>query len=97
MLNWFTLKQLSCLSRFKRCFTGREVESKSAFKTMPFSALKRPAKNHRLLELLLFLGSLFTANLVTMSLTAKDKLAVKTFFGKVGAKAEDIGNETLSR
>lgn len=63
---------------------------------MPFSALKSPAKNHRLLELLFF-GSLFTANRVTMSLSAKDKLAVKTFFDKVAPKAEEIGNETLSR
>ncbi|XP_051569621.1 hemoglobin subunit alpha-2-like [Myxocyprinus asiaticus] len=32
-----------------------------------------------------------------MSLSAKDKEAVKTFFGKVASKAEDIGNEALSR
>ncbi|XP_051995022.1 hemoglobin embryonic subunit alpha-like [Xyrauchen texanus] len=32
-----------------------------------------------------------------MSLSVKDKEAVKTFFGKVGSKAEDIGNEALSR
>ncbi|ROL51190.1 Hemoglobin subunit alpha-1 [Anabarilius grahami] len=32
-----------------------------------------------------------------MSLSAKDKLAIKTFFDKVAPKAEEIGNETLSR
>ncbi|XP_071776740.1 hemoglobin subunit alpha-2-like [Centroberyx gerrardi] len=32
-----------------------------------------------------------------MSLSSKDKATVKAFFGKVGGKAEDIGNETLSR
>ncbi|KAK7174416.1 hypothetical protein R3I93_001585 [Phoxinus phoxinus] len=32
-----------------------------------------------------------------MSLSAKDKLAVKTFFDKVAPNAEEIGNETLSR
>nr|XP_046160732.1 hemoglobin embryonic subunit alpha-like [Oncorhynchus gorbuscha] len=32
-----------------------------------------------------------------MSLTAKDKQIVTTFFGKVSGKAEDIGNEALSR
>ncbi|XP_016114944.1 hemoglobin subunit alpha-1-like [Sinocyclocheilus grahami] len=32
-----------------------------------------------------------------MSLSAKDKLAVKTFFGKVAPKAEDIGSEALAR
>ncbi|XP_036408371.1 hemoglobin subunit alpha-1-like [Megalops cyprinoides] len=32
-----------------------------------------------------------------MSLTAKDKAIVKDFFGKVAPKAEDIGNEALSR
>ncbi|XP_051988607.1 hemoglobin subunit alpha-2-like [Xyrauchen texanus] len=32
-----------------------------------------------------------------MSLSAKDKETVKTFFGKVAPQAEDIGNEALSR
>ncbi|XP_071001659.1 hemoglobin embryonic subunit alpha-like [Oncorhynchus clarkii lewisi] len=32
-----------------------------------------------------------------MSLTAKDKQIVTDFFGKVSGKAEDIGNEALSR
>nr|XP_046186334.1 hemoglobin subunit alpha-1-like [Oncorhynchus gorbuscha] len=32
-----------------------------------------------------------------MSLTAKDKQIVRAFFGKVSGKAEDIGNEALSR
>ncbi|KAA0705408.1 Hemoglobin subunit alpha-1 [Triplophysa tibetana] len=32
-----------------------------------------------------------------MSLTAKDKATVKKFFAKVAPKAEEIGNETLSR
>jgi hypothetical protein len=32
-----------------------------------------------------------------MSLTAKDKQIVTAFFGKVSGKAEDIGNEALSR
>uniref|UniRef100_A0A4W5M0M7 Globin domain-containing protein n=1 Tax=Hucho hucho TaxID=62062 RepID=A0A4W5M0M7_9TELE len=32
-----------------------------------------------------------------MSLTAKDKQIVTAFFGKVASKAEDIGNEALSR
>ncbi|XP_035603467.1 hemoglobin subunit alpha-2-like [Oncorhynchus keta] len=32
-----------------------------------------------------------------MSLTAKDKQIVTAFFGKVSCKAEDIGNEALSR
>ncbi|XP_056608624.1 hemoglobin alpha embryonic-3 [Triplophysa dalaica] len=32
-----------------------------------------------------------------MSLTAKDKAIVKEFFAKVAPKAEEIGNETLSR
>ncbi|XP_067232407.1 hemoglobin subunit alpha-2-like [Chanodichthys erythropterus] len=32
-----------------------------------------------------------------MSLSAKDKLAIKTFFQKVAPKVEEIGNETLSR
>ncbi|XP_012689248.1 hemoglobin subunit alpha-1-like [Clupea harengus] len=32
-----------------------------------------------------------------MSLTAKDKALVKSFFAKIAPKAEDIGNEALSR
>ncbi|XP_051245329.1 hemoglobin subunit alpha-1 [Dicentrarchus labrax] len=32
-----------------------------------------------------------------MSLTAKDKAAVKAFWGKVSGKAEDIGTDALSR
>ncbi|KAJ7992505.1 hypothetical protein DPEC_G00279370 [Dallia pectoralis] len=32
-----------------------------------------------------------------MSLTAKDKTVIKAFFGKIGGKAEDVGNESLSR
>ncbi|XP_016361402.1 hemoglobin subunit alpha-1-like [Sinocyclocheilus anshuiensis] len=32
-----------------------------------------------------------------MSLSAKDKLAVKTFFGKLAPKAEEIGSEALAR
>uniref|UniRef100_A0A4W5QFR2 Hemoglobin alpha embryonic-3 n=1 Tax=Hucho hucho TaxID=62062 RepID=A0A4W5QFR2_9TELE len=32
-----------------------------------------------------------------MSLSAKDKAIVKDFFGKVADRAEDVGNEALSR
>lgn len=35
--------------------------------------------------------------ILKMSLTAKDKSLVKSFFGKITPKAEDIGNEALSR
>lgn len=33
----------------------------------------------------------------TMSLSAKDKAAVKDFWAKVAPKAEDIGNDALYR
>uniref|UniRef100_A0A8C2IX81 Hemoglobin subunit beta-like n=1 Tax=Cyprinus carpio TaxID=7962 RepID=A0A8C2IX81_CYPCA len=62
---------------------------------MLFSPLKSPAKKkHSYFEVF---GSLSTTNLVTMSLSAKDKLAVKTIFDKVAHKAEDIGSEALAR
>uniref|UniRef100_A0A673W5W3 Hemoglobin alpha embryonic-3 n=1 Tax=Salmo trutta TaxID=8032 RepID=A0A673W5W3_SALTR len=32
-----------------------------------------------------------------MSLSAKDKAIVQAFFGKVAGRAEDVGNEALSR
>lgn len=62
---------------------------------MPFSALKSPAKKTQITWV--FFWQPVRANRVTMSLSAKDKLAVKTFFDKVAPKAEEIGNETLSR
>lgn len=61
---------------------------------MSVSALKSPAKKQKLLEIF---WQPVRANRVTMSLSAKDKLAIKTFFAKVAPKAEEIGNETLSR
>ncbi|XP_019906648.2 hemoglobin embryonic subunit alpha-like [Esox lucius] len=32
-----------------------------------------------------------------MSLSVKDKAAIKAFFGKIGDKAADVGNEAISR
>ncbi len=44
----------------------------------------------------MFLAACPQLNLVTMSLSAKHKLAVKTFLGKVAPKVKDIGSDALA-